>query len=48
MKKPALIRSPLKWAGGKYEVMPHLRKHLPKGKCLAEPRTTNPVSTEVF
>ncbi|ENL4331545.1 Dam family site-specific DNA-(adenine-N6)-methyltransferase [Salmonella enterica] len=37
MKKPAFIRSPLKWAGGKYEVMPHLRKHLPKGKCLVEP-----------
>ncbi|EGL8528277.1 Dam family site-specific DNA-(adenine-N6)-methyltransferase [Salmonella enterica] len=37
MKKPTFIRSPLKWAGGKYEVMPHLRKHLPKGKCLVEP-----------
>ncbi|EJW4964936.1 DNA adenine methylase, partial [Salmonella enterica] len=30
-------RSPLKWAGGKYEVMPHLREHLPKAKYLIEP-----------
>lgn len=37
MKKPSLIRSPLKWAGGKREVVPDLRKHLPKAKCLIEP-----------
>ncbi|ECF8073719.1 Dam family site-specific DNA-(adenine-N6)-methyltransferase [Salmonella enterica] len=37
MKKPTLIRSPLKWAGGKREVVPDLRKHLPKAKCLIEP-----------
>ncbi|ENL6421575.1 Dam family site-specific DNA-(adenine-N6)-methyltransferase [Salmonella enterica] len=37
MKKPSLIRSPLKWAGGKREVVPELRKHLPKAKCLIEP-----------
>lgn len=30
MKKPALIRSPLKWAGGKFDVVPQLREHLPK------------------
>ncbi|EJJ3987702.1 Dam family site-specific DNA-(adenine-N6)-methyltransferase [Salmonella enterica] len=37
MKKPTLIRSPLKWAGGKCKVVPELRKHLPKAKCLIEP-----------
>ncbi|EDQ1305368.1 Dam family site-specific DNA-(adenine-N6)-methyltransferase [Salmonella enterica] len=37
MKKPSLIRSPLKWAGGKREVVPELRKHLPEAKCLIEP-----------
>ncbi|EHO6498306.1 DNA adenine methylase [Salmonella enterica] len=37
MKKPSLIRSPLKWAGGKREVVPELRKHLPKAKYLIEP-----------
>ncbi|EAU2154513.1 Dam family site-specific DNA-(adenine-N6)-methyltransferase [Salmonella enterica] len=37
MKKPSLIRSPLKWAGGKREVVPELRKHLLKAKCLIEP-----------
>ncbi|ELQ0048628.1 Dam family site-specific DNA-(adenine-N6)-methyltransferase [Salmonella enterica] len=37
MKKPSLIRSPLKWAGGKREVVPELRKHFPKTKCLIEP-----------
>ncbi|EKD5379877.1 Dam family site-specific DNA-(adenine-N6)-methyltransferase [Salmonella enterica subsp. enterica serovar Anatum] len=31
------FKPPLKWPGGKYKVMPHLRKHLPKGKCLVEP-----------
>lgn len=37
MKKPSLIRSPLKWAGGKREVVPELRKHLPEAKYLIEP-----------
>lgn len=37
MKKPTFIRSPLKWAGGKREVVPELRKHLPKAKYLIEP-----------
>lgn len=38
MKKPAFIRSPLKWAGGKYKVLPKLFEHLPReGECLIEP-----------
>ncbi|EAB4138939.1 Dam family site-specific DNA-(adenine-N6)-methyltransferase [Salmonella enterica] len=37
MKKPALIRSPLKWAGGKFDVVPQLREHLPKAGYLIEP-----------
>lgn len=30
MKKPVFIRSPLKWAGGKYNALPELFKHLPR------------------
>ncbi|EAW1317644.1 Dam family site-specific DNA-(adenine-N6)-methyltransferase [Salmonella enterica subsp. diarizonae] len=38
MKKPTFIRSPLKWAGGKYNALPELFKHLPReGECLIEP-----------
>lgn len=32
-----MIRSPIKWAGGKARVMPQLLKHLPKADCLIEP-----------
>ncbi|WP_439412888.1 Dam family site-specific DNA-(adenine-N6)-methyltransferase [Enterobacter ludwigii] len=32
-----MIRSPIKWAGGKTRVMPELQKHLPKANCLIEP-----------
>lgn len=32
-----MIRSPIKWAGGKTRVMPQLLKHLPKADCLIEP-----------
>ncbi|MBA7913209.1 Dam family site-specific DNA-(adenine-N6)-methyltransferase [Enterobacter roggenkampii] len=32
-----MIRSPIKWAGGKTRVMPQLLKHLPKVDCLIEP-----------
>ncbi|HBC5824416.1 TPA: Dam family site-specific DNA-(adenine-N6)-methyltransferase [Escherichia coli] len=30
-------RSPLKWAGGKFSIMPQLREYLPKAACLIEP-----------
>ncbi|EMH7771961.1 Dam family site-specific DNA-(adenine-N6)-methyltransferase [Salmonella enterica] len=30
-------RSPLKWAGGKFDVVPQLREHLPKASYLIEP-----------
>lgn len=32
-----MIRSFLKWPGGKARVMPELQKHLPAGGCLVEP-----------
>ena len=32
-----MIRSPIKWAGGKTRVMPELLKHLPKADCLIDP-----------
>lgn len=32
-----MIRSFLKWPGGKARVMPELQKHLPAGDCLVEP-----------
>ncbi|MGR7280837.1 DNA adenine methylase [Klebsiella aerogenes] len=32
-----MIKSPIKWAGGKARVMPQLLKHLPKADCLIEP-----------
>lgn len=32
-----MIRSPIKWAGGKTRVMPVLLEHLPKADCLIEP-----------
>lgn len=32
-----MIRSPIKWAGGKTRVMPDLLKRLPKADCLIEP-----------
>lgn len=32
-----MIKSPLKWAGGKTRVMPQLLEHLPKADCLIEP-----------
>lgn len=32
-----MIRSPIKWAGGKARVMPQLLEHLPKADCLIEP-----------
>lgn len=32
-----MIKSPLKWAGGKARVMPQLLEHLPKADCLIEP-----------
>lgn len=32
-----MIKSPIKWAGGKTRVMPELLKHLPKAGCLIEP-----------
>jgi DNA adenine methylase len=32
-----MIRSMVKWPGGKSRVMPELLPHLPKGECLVEP-----------
>lgn len=32
-----MIRSPIKWAGGKTRVMPQLLERLPKADCLIEP-----------
>lgn len=32
-----MIRSPIKWVGGKARVMPQLLEHLPKADCLIEP-----------
>ncbi|WP_380198701.1 DNA adenine methylase [Klebsiella pneumoniae] len=32
-----MIKSPLKWVGGKARVMPQLLEHLPKADCLIEP-----------
>ncbi|HBS5821143.1 Dam family site-specific DNA-(adenine-N6)-methyltransferase [Klebsiella variicola] len=32
-----MMRSPIKWAGGKTRVMSQLLKHLPKADCLIEP-----------
>ncbi|HCQ8457563.1 TPA: Dam family site-specific DNA-(adenine-N6)-methyltransferase [Klebsiella pneumoniae] len=32
-----MIKSPIKWAGGKTRVMSRLLKHLPKADCLIEP-----------
>lgn len=32
-----MIKSPIKWAGGKARVMPQLLDHLPKADCLIEP-----------
>ncbi|WP_448942853.1 DNA adenine methylase [Klebsiella michiganensis] len=32
-----MIKSPIKWAGGKTRVMPQLLKRLPKADCLIEP-----------
>ncbi|HAU4467700.1 TPA: Dam family site-specific DNA-(adenine-N6)-methyltransferase [Citrobacter freundii] len=32
-----MIKSPLKWVGGKTRVMPQLLEHLPKADCLIEP-----------
>lgn len=31
------VRPPLKWAGGKYQILDHLRKYLPAGNRLIEP-----------
>ncbi|EMO3829616.1 TPA: DNA adenine methylase [Klebsiella pneumoniae] len=36
-----MIKSPIKWAGGKTRVMPQLLKHLPKADCLIEPFVGN-------
>lgn len=30
-------RSPLRWAGGKFNILPQLRGHLPEARCLIEP-----------
>lgn len=35
--KDALIRPFLKWAGGKYQLLPELMPHLEGGRCLLEP-----------
>ncbi|HCM7772484.1 MULTISPECIES: DNA adenine methylase [Klebsiella] len=32
-----MIKSPIKWVGGKTRAMPQLLKHLPKADCLIEP-----------
>ena len=34
MKK---VRPPLKWAGGKYQILDRIAKYLPEGDCLTEP-----------
>jgi len=36
-KSPSKIRPPLKWAGGKYQVLAHIRKRLPGSNRLIEP-----------
>ncbi|MGA7587040.1 MAG: Dam family site-specific DNA-(adenine-N6)-methyltransferase [Rouxiella badensis] len=35
----SIVRSPLKWVGGKANIIAELRRHLPEGKRLVEPFT---------